>query len=192
MFSRSSTLSVYEYLTAQLKTRPTVQVPGLIRLGPVAKATGLLKACQADLITGGTQPCYAPVDDVIIMPGLAFYCVRRSFIGGTRYAADLLHELVHWSGHHSRLARPRHHEQFDATYNREELIAELGAPLLMVDLALSKRPVLPHAKYLSGYLATLSNPGLELDIALARANQASGFLLAIARDRLATSNLAYA
>ena len=192
MFSRSSTLSVYDFLIDHLKARPTIEVPGLIRLGPVAKALGLLSACEAKLVTHGTQPFYSPVDDVIVMPGLAFYAMRRTLLGATRYAADVLHEAIHWTGHNSRLSRPRHVEQFDATYAREELIAEIGAALLMADLRMSKRPILPHAKYLSGYLGTLANPGLELDIALARANQAAGFLVAVARDRIARPTLAYA
>ena len=192
MAAAHSLLTVTGYLHAHLATRPVPTIPGLIRLGSVAKAMALLTANRARLITHGTQPFYDPIDDVMCMPPFAFYCLRRLTRPGTRCSMDLLHELVHWSGHRSRLARPRHVEQFDAVYNREELIAEIGAALLMHDLAIAERPVLPHAKYLHGYLCTLPNPRVELDTALARANQATGFLLAVARQRLAHPHLDYA
>ena len=77
----------------------------------------------------------------------------------------------------------------DHAYAFEELVAELAAALLMFDLNIAQRPLLPHARYLQSFLNTLPNARVELDTALARAQQASGFLLAVARQNLAQPRL---
>ncbi|MDE0094138.1 MAG: zincin-like metallopeptidase domain-containing protein [Gammaproteobacteria bacterium] len=42
------------------------------------------------------------------------------------YWATLWHEVIHWTGHVSRLNRKQHEQWGDDTYAVEELIAELG------------------------------------------------------------------
>ena len=54
----------------------------------------------------------------------------------------------------------------------------------MHDIGVSARPILPHARYLNNWLATLPNPTLDLDIALSHANQAAGYIVAVARRNL--------
>jgi hypothetical protein len=49
------------------------------------------------------------------------------FDDASAYYGTLAHELVHWTGHESRLAREFGARFGDARYAREELVAEIGA-----------------------------------------------------------------
>lgn len=177
-------VTVAGFLQSHLERRPVPDLKALGSLSVVGKSRALVAACQVRLETGGQLPCYLPDADVIVMPSPLFYCVSRLWKRPKRYAIDILHELIHATGHASRLARARHVHFGDPIYQREELVAELGSALLMHDLGFKGRPILPHAKYLRGWLEGLSNPTIELDMALARANQAAGFAIAVARHNL--------
>jgi antirestriction protein ArdC len=177
--------SIVGVLRSHLERRSRPELAALAHLRVVAKARMLVAACQVPLATGGLQPFYAPDDDLIVMPSPAFYTLARLIKRPKRYAIDVLHELIHASGHKSRLGRPRHTFPGDLIYQREELTAELGAVLLMHDLGISGRPILPHATYLKHWLQGLENPRLELDLGMARANQAAGFVIAVAKRNLA-------
>ena len=118
------------------------------------------------------------------MPKPSWYRSWLGFKSPRRFANDMLHELVHWSGGARRLSRPLPREQFDPIYNREELIAELGAAILARDLGVARATMLPHARYLDGFLKTLINPEVELSAALTAANRSVGFLCSLARAEL--------
>lgn len=69
---------------------------------------------------GCNSACYAPGLDVINMPHKdQFTCIEE-------YYCTLFHELVHWTKHETRLNRNK-----DESYANEELIAEIGAAVLM-------------------------------------------------------------
>lgn len=82
----------------------------------------------------GGRACYHPVADHIIMPQAA------QFRSPADYYSTLLHELVHSTGHASRLARegivdcPA--DKHDPVYGFEELVAEMGAAFLCADLGI--------------------------------------------------------
>lgn len=179
-------ITVAQFLHTHLKNRPRPDLPDLQRLATIARARALVAACRASLITGGSQPCYDPDLDTIVMPHPLFFRVARLYTPASKYALILLHELTHWSGHRHRLGRQPHRQQFDAVYNREELIAELGACLLAHDLGIAAGARLPHARYLNAFLATLPNPEVDLAVALSHANRAAAYLTTIAHRRLTT------
>ena len=181
---RPSLISLTGFLANHTDRRPLPQLPALHGLGPIAKMRGLLAACNARLERGGRVPSYAPASDVIRMPSPANSLLARATMGQRRYALDCAHEATHWTGHRSRLARISSLDRTTAAYHREELIAEIGSALLLHDLAIRLPTRLPHARYLSSWLASLPNPSLELDIALGRANQAAGYIIALARHNL--------
>lgn len=184
MARRHTLITIADFIGTHLRNRPLADLPAFVSLTVVAKAQALTRACKANLVTGGSQPQYDFVDDVIFMPSPAFYILTRLTRRATTYSAILLHELVHWTGHRRRIGRPFPRQAFDPTYAREELVAELGSALLCHDLAITKRPRLPHARYLNSYLASLPNPAIDLAVALSHANQAAGYLTATARHRL--------
>lgn len=181
---RPSLITLTDYLARHIDRRPVPELPGLHRLGPMAKIQGLLTACNARLEAGGRIPSYSPGLDVIRMPSPVHAFVSRSFMGQRRYALDCAHEATHWTGHRSRLARIASCDPTTAAYHREELVAEIGSALLLHDLAIKLPSRLPHARYLDSWLAALPNPTLDLDIALGRANQAAGYMIALARRNL--------
>lgn len=182
MVSRhSSTIEVVSFIHRHLSRRPAMSLGGLERLGSVRRAQAFVARCGAQIVSGGSQPAYDPQGDVIYMPNPCFYVLARLHMLKATYAICILHELVHFTSHASRLNRARHRQSFDEIYRREELIAELGSALLCHDLKITSTPTLPHAKYLNGYLRSLPNAGVELDIALAHANEGVGYLHALFR-----------
>jgi len=76
---------------------------------------------------GGNSACYIPSKDHVQMPE------AKAFIDGDSYYKTLFHELVHSTGHESRLKRKGviEFDKFGSDrYAMEELIAESGSMLL--------------------------------------------------------------
>lgn len=67
---------------------------------------------------------YRPSTDSVHLPA------RFRFIDTAHYYATLFHELVHSTGHESRLARTFGERFGDELYSKEELVAETGAAFL--------------------------------------------------------------
>ncbi|WP_460490189.1 zincin-like metallopeptidase domain-containing protein, partial [Belliella aquatica] len=68
-----------------------------------------------------------------------------------------LHELIHWTGHHSRCKRDLGNVFGSSKYAFEELVAELGGALLATHLGRKVYPREDHAKYLNNWLKVLEN-----------------------------------
>lgn len=98
------------------------------------------------------------------------------------YYATLLHELVHWTGHESRLARPFGYSDDDDRYRFEEMVAELGSGFLCARFGLGNaRPLTAGrrgvAAYINGYFEARRDPvDLVIDAA-GEANRASNYLI---------------
>lgn len=69
-------------------------------------------------------PHYSPMADEVVVPPSNAYKSKE------RYYSTLYHELVHSTGHKDRLARTFAKKHGDATYAKEELVAEIGASML--------------------------------------------------------------
>ncbi len=123
---------------------------------------------------GGDRAFYSPKHDNIGMPALT------RFADPLDYDATLLHELIHWTGHASRLAREIGRQRFgDAGYAMEELVAELGAAFLCADLGLapSGHPREDHAAYLAAWLAVLKSDKRAIFTAASHAGKAADYVL---------------
>lgn len=135
-------------LADDLYARPALpdaqQAPQLI-----AAAEAFMAATGAEIRHGGNRAFYAPGPDHIQMPPL------QAFNDGAAYTATKAHELVHWSGHESRLARTFGKRFGDHAYAVEELVAELGAAFLCADLGIALEPRPDHASYLANWLQVL-------------------------------------
>ena len=70
------------------------------------------------------RACYRPGTDSVHMP------VRSRFVDAAHYFSTLFHELVHSTGHESRLNRTFGARFGDELYSKEELVAEMGAAYL--------------------------------------------------------------
>lgn len=76
---------------------------------------------------GDHEPCYVPAQDSIYMPS------RGRFGEAEMYYSVLFHELIHATGHESRLNREAvttANKFGSLTYSQEELTAEIGAAYL--------------------------------------------------------------
>lgn len=74
------------------------------------------------------------------------------------YYATFIHELVHRTGHASRLARPDivNFDMFgSAQYAEEELGAELGAAFILNALGIDGETMDSHVRYLDSWLSKL-------------------------------------
>lgn len=113
-------------------------------------AAAFFSSIGATVQHGGDQPMYMPQRDVIRMPR------PEQFRSPDAYAATLGHELVHWTGHVSRLDRSFDRFGTEA-YALEELVAELGAAFLCATLGIADTQREDHAAYLAHYLRLLRN-----------------------------------
>jgi len=104
-----------------------------------------LKGTGAEIKTQGSQPCYSPSLDRILMPRW------EDFSSGGAYYGTALHELTHWTGHKSRCNRNMTDKFGTQGYAKEELIAEMGAALLCQHFGISS-DLENHASYLQGWL----------------------------------------
>lgn len=73
------------------------------------------------------------------------------------YYSTLMHELVHRSGHPSRLNREFGKKFGDKQYAIEELTAELGAAFLSSELSITTPERKDHAAYIANWLTVLRN-----------------------------------
>ncbi|NWE53850.1 ArdC family protein [Brevundimonas sp. P7753] len=128
-------------------------------------------ATGADVRAGGDTACYRPDADAVHMPAF------EAFQDPEAFYAVLAHELVHWTGHPSRLDRDLTLGRFgDEAYAREELVAELGAAFVCADLGLTLEPRPDHAAYIASWLRVLRNDTRFIVAAAAHAERAAKFL----------------
>lgn len=166
-------IDIHAYLSRALGQRSRAGTATSKGRRSVAAAFDLAQRCGAKVFVKYFKyPAYLRSSDIIIIPPQPYRLVQRP----TLLATCILHELVHWSGHAKRLNRLHSAQPFDAAYNREELIAEIGAVLLSYDLGITSRPILPNHKYLAGYLATIDRPDVAMRVALGQAELAASFL----------------
>lgn len=94
---------------------------------------------------------YSPSHDEICLPNI------DGFVDATRYYSTLGHEVVHWTGHKTRLDRLKMTGFGSPEYAQEELIAELGAAFLCAQLGIDNEPRADHATYLNSWMKALKN-----------------------------------
>ena len=122
----------------------------------------------------GTAAYYSPHEDLVVMPR------AELFESLDAYEQTLAHELIHATGHSTRLARKEVCDsiQFGSDpYAREELVAELGAAFLTNELGISS-DVQQSASYVSGWLKALRNDKSLIIKAASSAQAAVDFILA--------------
>jgi antirestriction protein ArdC len=119
----------------------------------------------------------------------AFYSLREDYVGMpaqerfTReedYSATLFHELVHSTGHETRLNRSTLTEQAgfgSDPYCKEELIAEIGAAFLCGQAEIADRTIDNSAAYVAEWLKRIKDDKKLIVHAAAQAQRAADFIL---------------
>lgn len=123
---------------------------------------------------GGNKACYSPSLDYVQLPHL------HTFEGPEEYYSTLFHELVHSTGHASRLGRKSILEPSyfgGHKYSKEELVAEMGAAFLSGLTGIEHKTIENSAAYIQGWLKVLKNDRTLLIHAAAAGQKASNFIL---------------
>jgi len=106
-------------------------------------------------VAAGSGAYALALDTIFMMP-------RNLFRSDLAWYSTLFHELAHWSGHESRLARLYPGLAQDPQENaREELRAEIAAWMLCQVCRTGFKPR-EHLGYLKAYLALLENDPAEI------------------------------
>jgi len=124
--------------------------------------------------SGMSHAFYQPVNDTVGMPE------RKRFESEDAYHATLFHELVHSTGHESRLKRASIMERNgfgSMPYCKEELVAELGSAFLCGQAEIVDRTIDNSAAYIEGWLDSLKDDPTLIVYAAAQAQKAADFIL---------------
>lgn len=154
----------------QIEGLPAIEYPEPVTDSEVWKTADQLIASSECPITEIPQPqaFYSPSQDTITLPP------RGTFISPEAFATTLVHEMVHSTGHESRLNRSIVNSFGSPEYALEELRAELGAFFMASDLGLegSEELLDSHTVYLKSWIQALENDPNELFRAAADAQKA--------------------
>lgn len=138
---------------------------------PIEAAESVLESSGALIRHGGARAFYSPELDYIQLPP------KASFREEAGYYATALHELTHWTGHESRLAREGIVE-FDhfgsERYAFEELVAELGAAFLCAEIGIQGD--LRHEGYIGSWVRKLKEDKRAIFRAASQARKAAEHL----------------
>jgi antirestriction protein ArdC len=130
-----------------------------------------IEATGAIISHSGSSAFYTPSHDRIQMPPFT------SFFDPYRYYGTVIHELIHWTGHTSRLDRSLDHNRYGShAYATEELVAELGSAFVGADFGLPAELRDDHTAYLSAWLDVLKADKRAIFAAAAHAQRAADFL----------------
>jgi len=115
---------------------------------------------------------YVPSQDSVHIPLLEF------FDSSEHYYSTLFHELVHSTGHPTRLDRPDIMLPSFGTdpYAREELVAEFGASMLCARVGIEERVVDNSISYIQSWLSRLKNDPSLLIPSASAAQKAVDFI----------------
>jgi len=124
---------------------------------------------------GGDRAFYSPIADRIQLPN------RDDFVTAAAYYGTALHEIVHATGHSSRLDRKldsRLAPFGSPDYSKEELIAELGASMLCGSAGID--PDFPQsAAYIDSWRRKLRGDKKLILTAAAKAQRAMDYVLGV-------------
>lgn len=146
---------------------------GIRTYTPPAAGTGLVnqlaESLNINLQYGGDTACFIPSTDVIKMPSV------DAFKDEANHDATLLHEMVHWTGHTSRLKRQIKNSFDSEGYAFEELVAELGAAMGGALLGIPYEG-LQHESYIKSWLKSLKSDPKHIVKAAKQASVAVQYL----------------
>jgi antirestriction protein ArdC len=147
----------------------TTTAPAREESSILPEVEALIAATGADFRIRGDRAFYDPVGDFIQVPPPA------AFFEPINWHRTACHELAHWTGHPSRLARDFSGRFGSQAYAREELVAELAGAFLCASLGVS--PTVRHADYIGSWLDVLREDDRAIVRAASAASKAADYLL---------------
>lgn len=127
---------------------------------------------RPELVFGGNRACYSLGEDKIRLPK------QGQFVDDPEYYSTLFHEMVHSTGHESRLGRLKNSSrETPMDYAREELVAECGAQFLMSEAGLDNQVRENSVAYIQGWLSVFRQDKTIFLKAARAAQTAANFIL---------------
>lgn len=146
-----------------------------IDLMPVDAAEALIHEYPArpDIQHNDQRAYYSPSRDIINMP------MQESFEDIESYYSVLFHEMIHSTGHESRLNRITDNASFGSEdYSKEELTAELGASFLRAETGINAESQMQRsAAYIQSWIQALKNDPKMIIQAASKAQKAADHIL---------------
>jgi antirestriction protein ArdC len=146
------------------------------------QAEALIAATGADFRIGGTKAFYDLAGDFVQVPP------QPAFAHQIDFYRTAFHELGHWTGSKTRLARDQVCTFASALYAREELCAELASAFVCASLGIV--PTVRHADYLASWLGLLRSDSRAIFKAASQASKAADYLLAFTQSNQAAQQIA--
>ena len=136
----------------------------------IDEAEWLIFAQDADIQHGGSKAAYSPSRDQIRIPHF------EAFSSAELYYSTAIHELIHRTGHESRLNRDIRNQFGTSEYAFEEMVAELGASFVCNELGIT--PALEHhASYIEDWMELIGTDNKAFFKATTLAQKAANLLL---------------
>lgn len=117
----------------------------------------------------GNRACFIPSADIVKVPHI------DQFKSADHFEATLAHELVHWTGHKSRMDRDLSGRFGSEAYAAEELIAEMGSAFISAEMGFCLTE-LRHASYIESWLKVLKNDKRAIFTAASQAQKACNYI----------------
>ena len=130
----------------------------------------LIRATGADIRIGGNRAFYMPSADTIQVPPMS------AFFEPINWHRTVLHEMVHYTGHSSRLNRDQSGTFGSSAYSFEEVVAEIGCAFLCASLSIT--PTVRHSDYIGAWLDVMRADNRAIIRAASAASKAVDYLLA--------------
>lgn len=148
-------------------------------IDPIMAADAFVQATGATVHEGGERAFYHRIDDTITMPDRFRFKDTATSTATESWYSVLLHELTHWTGAESRMAREFGERFGDDAYAMEELVAEINAAFLCADLGITAEPRSDHAAYIDHWLRIMKGDNKAIFAAASAAAKASDFLASL-------------
>lgn len=132
------------------------------------QALVLQKNAGVRIMHGGNKAAYYPQRDEIVLPPFG------NFVDEAAYWGVSNHELIHATGHQSRIDRKLNSKFGKNGYAHEELIAEIGSAFLCARLGIPA--TFRSAAYIANWLEVLGNDNTAVFNAASHASQAANWL----------------
>jgi N12 class adenine-specific DNA methylase/antirestriction protein ArdC/phage/plasmid primase-like uncharacterized protein len=143
----------------------------------IERAERILAASGANIThSNGDRAFYRLATDSITLPE------KEQFPSADAYYATALHELGHWTGHHTRLARDLAHPFGSEGYAKEELRAEIASMILGVEMGLGHDPG-QHAAYVKSWIKVLQDDHMEIFRAASDADKIQKYVMAFEQEQ---------
>ncbi|MEQ1756170.1 MAG: zincin-like metallopeptidase domain-containing protein [Micropepsaceae bacterium] len=153
-----------------LPDRLYADAPPVLESLILPEAEALIRATGAKFRIGGEKAYYMPGTDSVHVPP------PQAFFEPINWHRTACHELSHWTGHTSRLARDQSGLYGSKAYAREELVAEMAGAFVCASLNIV--PTVRHADYLGEWLSILREDSRAIFRAASAASKAADYLLA--------------